>query len=100
MTPTHPLTTSSGTRSGTRSRGSSGAKLTSKPKPRPQRTGVEVKLLYTVADTAHLLSLSERMVYYLLSAGSIRSVKVGRRRYITAQALDAFLAVIDAQLAS
>ncbi len=71
------------------------------PKPRvkapPKRGPVEPKLLYSVAESARLLSLSERKVYYMLARGDIGfSVKTGNRRLIPAWVLEQFAGVRSA----
>ena len=43
----------------------------------------------TVRETAHLLRLSERMVYKLLATGVLASVKVGWSRRVPIVAIDA-----------
>ena len=50
------------------------------------------KLAYTVSEAAQLLSLSRSLVYELINAGRIESVKIGRARRITKSQLDRFLA--------
>ena len=49
------------------------------------------RLAYTVQDAATLLSLSRSLVYELINAGKIETIKIGRARRITAQQLDAYL---------
>ncbi len=47
---------------------------------------------FSIREAARSAGLSERNVHQLALIGAIASVKVGRRRLITPQALDAFLA--------
>ena len=51
------------------------------------------KLAYTVKDAASLLSLSRAQIYRLMDQGDIKFVKIGRSRRITADQLDAFVAL-------
>lgn len=50
------------------------------------------RLAYSVSYAAELLGISKAMLYELLSAGAIRSRKVGARRLIPRDALIEFLA--------
>lgn len=47
----------------------------------------ELPALMTIADTMVYLHCSRQHVYDLLSAGRIKTYKVGRRRYIDADSL-------------
>lgn len=47
----------------------------------------ELPALMTIADTMAYLHCSRQHVYDLLSAGRIKTYKVGRRRYIDADSL-------------
>lgn len=42
------------------------------------------KLTYTIAGAAHALCLSERSIYKMMDAGTLRRVKAGRRTLIPA----------------
>ena len=50
------------------------------------------RLAYTVAQAARALGLSKSMIYDQLRANRLASVKVGKRRIITRQQIDAWLA--------
>ena len=50
------------------------------------------KLLLTVPEAAHLLSIGRSRCYDLVLSGQLRSLKLGRRRLIPREALDAFVA--------
>jgi len=50
------------------------------------------KLAYTVRDAATMLSLSRSLVYELINAGQIETIKIGRARRITANQLAAYIA--------
>lgn len=49
------------------------------------------KLAYTVGEAAQMLSLSRSLMYELINAGKIGTVKIGRARRITKGQLDRFL---------
>ena len=49
------------------------------------------KLAYTVQEAAEMLSLSRSLVYRLIDAGEIQTIKFGRARRITFRQLDAFI---------
>ncbi len=49
------------------------------------------KLAYTVAEAAELLSISRSLLYELIHAGRIESVKFGRSRRITQEQMHRFL---------
>jgi excisionase family DNA binding protein len=50
------------------------------------------RLAYTVTQAARALGLSKSMIYDQLRANRLASVKVGKRRIITRQQIDAWLA--------
>ena len=50
------------------------------------------KIAYTVREAADLLSLSRSLLYEMIHAGRIESVKFGRSRRITEEQILAFLA--------
>lgn len=49
------------------------------------------KLAYTVREAGALLSLSRSLMYELINAGKIDSIKIGKSRRITEQQLQDFL---------
>jgi excisionase family DNA binding protein len=49
------------------------------------------RLAYSVEEAAEALGISRDLIYDLLRTGELASLKVGQRRLITRQALDAFL---------
>lgn len=51
------------------------------------------KLAYTVKEASSLLSLSRAQIYRLMDQGDIKFVKIGRSRRITAEQLQAFVAL-------
>lgn len=55
------------------------------------------RLAYTVKEAASLLSLSRSMVYELIHAGQIGTIKIGRSRRITANQLSTYLTEREAE---
>ena len=53
--------------------------------PRVQR------LAFTVQEAAVMLSLSRSLVYELINAGKIETIKIGRARRITSNQLEKYL---------
>jgi excisionase family DNA binding protein len=51
----------------------------------------ETKLLLTVSEAASVLGISRSVVYELLLAGKIRSIKIGRSRRIPFAVLEEFV---------
>lgn len=49
------------------------------------------KLVYSVNEAAELLSVGRTMVYDLIRDGRLRSLKVGHRRLIAREDLEAFV---------
>ncbi|MBL8087461.1 MAG: helix-turn-helix domain-containing protein [Chthonomonas sp.] len=49
------------------------------------------RLAYTVQEAAALLSLSRSLVYELINAGKIDTIKIGRARRITSNQLEKYL---------
>jgi excisionase family DNA binding protein len=50
------------------------------------------RLAYSITETAEALGVSRDLVYDILRAGALKSVRVGRRRLVSAEALKAYLA--------
>ena len=50
------------------------------------------KLLLTVPEAAHLLSIGRSRCYDLVLSGQLRSLKLGRRRLIPREGLETFVA--------
>jgi excisionase family DNA binding protein len=55
-------------------------------------SGLTDRLAYSVAEAALITGLSRDLLYDEMRAGRLQYLKVGRRRIITRQHLDAFLA--------
>jgi len=51
------------------------------------------KLAYSVDEAAHITGLSRDLLYDQMRTGRLAYLKVGRRRIITRQHLEAFLAL-------
>jgi excisionase family DNA binding protein len=48
--------------------------------------------MLSVQEAAGALGISRSLVYELLSSGALRSTKIGRRRLVPREALEAFVA--------
>lgn len=55
------------------------------------------RLAYTVREAALLLSLSRSLMYELINAGKIETIKIGRARRITSRQLDSYLERCEGQ---
>jgi excisionase family DNA binding protein len=58
----------------------------------PVTSAGESRLAFSPDEAADLLGISRELVFGLLRTGQLKSVKAGRRRLISRQHLDAFLA--------
>lgn len=47
--------------------------------------------VYTVAELANVLKVSNKTVYKLIRTGKLENVRIGRQIRVSAQALDKFL---------
>ncbi|MCE9558043.1 MAG: helix-turn-helix domain-containing protein [Armatimonadetes bacterium] len=56
-----------------------------------ERITHQSKLAYTVVEAGALLSLSRSLMYELINAGKIDTIKIGRARRITFEQLSAFV---------
>jgi excisionase family DNA binding protein len=61
--------------------------------------GGAVRLL-SVVEAGRELGISRSLVYELLASGALRSAKIGRRRFIPREALEAFIAGLAPQVRS
>jgi excisionase family DNA binding protein len=62
-------------------------------RPRPDPTPTPERLAYSVDEAAHLTGLSRDLLYDQMRIGNLAYLKVGRRRLITRQHLEQFLAI-------
>jgi excisionase family DNA binding protein len=53
--------------------------------------GVKPRLL-SIKQTTHELGISRTSTYELIAHGKLKSVKIGRRRFIAVEAIDEFIA--------
>jgi excisionase family DNA binding protein len=67
---------------------------------RKEPTKVAHKNLYTVKDICETLSLGRTHLYQLIARGEIETVKIGRARRITHEALEAFLRKLQIEQAN
>jgi len=58
---------------------------------------VETKALYKVPEAMSLLSLSRTVIYELMRAGRLRSVRQGRTRLIPASAIAEYVALLESE---
>lgn len=54
------------------------------------------KKLHAIPDAAAVLSISPRVLERLIADGKVDTVKIGRRRLVPDEALDAYIARIKA----
>ncbi|MBI1182129.1 MAG: helix-turn-helix domain-containing protein [Alphaproteobacteria bacterium] len=50
------------------------------------------RLCYTVPQASQAMALSQTAIWGLISRGELKSIKIGKRRLITAEALQEFIA--------
>lgn len=55
------------------------------------------RLAYTVKEAALLLSLSRSLVYELINAGKLETIKIGRARRITSRQLESYVAKCESR---
>jgi excisionase family DNA binding protein len=58
------------------------------------------KFLYTVDETANSLSVGRTVVYQLLNARELESVKIGRARRVVHSSIEAYIEKLRQQLQS
>jgi excisionase family DNA binding protein len=56
------------------------------------------QLMYRPAEAAQVLGICRTRVFALIKSGQLRSVKLGAARYITAEALRAFVRELEQEL--
>jgi excisionase family DNA binding protein len=66
---------------------------TGQPAPGPEPG----KALYRIPEAMRLLSLSRSFLYKQISSGRLRSVKEGNARLIPADAITAYVALLEAE---
>lgn len=54
------------------------------------------RLLYAITDAAEQLSISPRVLERLIANGDVKTVMIGRRRLVPAEALDEYVARLKA----
>ena len=70
---------------------------TTKADPANTDTGAGTKALYRVPEAMRLLSLSRSVIYNQIRVGRLRSVKEGSARLIPADAIDDYVALLEAE---
>jgi excisionase family DNA binding protein len=58
------------------------------------------KLMYRPAEAAQALSMGRTAVFALIKSGRLRSIKLGGARFITAEALRAFVCELEDKAAT
>jgi excisionase family DNA binding protein len=58
------------------------------------------QLMYRPAEAAQVLGIGRTRVFALIKAGRLRSVKLGAARFITAEALQAFVRDLEQDISS
>ena len=53
------------------------------------------RLLLTVEEAAEWLGVGRSLMYQLIGSGQVRSVRIGRLRRVTPDALNAYVAALD-----
>lgn len=61
--------------------------------------GESDKLVYSVTEAAEALSIGRTLVFQLIRAGELGSIKIGHRRLITRADLEAFVASLRTEAA-
>lgn len=61
----------------------------------PERDVSVEPLLYRVSDAMRVLSMSRTVIYDLIRAGRLRTVKQGRTRLIPASAIAEYVALLE-----
>ena len=56
---------------------------------------VPIRRLYRVPEVMELLSMSRSVIYEQIRAGRLRTVKQGRRRYVTAAGITDYVALLE-----
>lgn len=65
------------------------------PRPNPRAKFPPSKLLYSVADVAHMLSIGRSMAYRLVQDGTLPTVSIGARKLVAAEGLHAYVASLE-----
>ena len=60
-------------------------------------TAVADRALYGIPEAMALLSMSRTVVYEQIRAGRLRTVHQGRRCYVTAGALERYVALLESE---
>ena len=68
------------------------------PMPTTSETGAaEAPRLLSIKYACHILGLSRTTLYALMASGQLRSVTVGRRRFVPRDAIEEFIASLPAE---
>ncbi|MFF2627846.1 helix-turn-helix domain-containing protein [Kitasatospora griseola] len=64
-------------------------------KPRARSRNGTVPILYRVDDVVEMLNLSRTVIYDLIRAGRLRTVKEGRSRLVPVSAINDYVALLE-----
>ena len=53
------------------------------------------QLMYRPVEAAHMLGMGRTAIFALIKSGRLRSIKLGSARFITADALQAFVSELE-----
>jgi len=59
----------------------------------------QYKKLYTPEEAAELLSIARTRCFQLMGSGRLRSIRVGKVRRVSAEAIDQFIAELEGEQA-
>ena len=60
-------------------------------------TAIAERALYSIVDTMALLSMSRSVLYEQIRAGRLQAVHQGRRCYVTAMAIERYVALLESE---
>ena len=60
-------------------------------------TAIAERALYSIVDTMALLSMSRTVIYEQIRAGRLHTVHQGRRCYVTAAAIEGYVALLESE---
>lgn len=60
-------------------------------------TAIAERALYSIVDTMALLSMSRTVIYEQIRAGRLQTVHQGRRCYVTAAAIESYVALLESE---
>ena len=55
------------------------------------------RIMYSIPEAMVLLSVSRTVIYEQIRSGRLRTVKLGRRRYVTASAIAGYVELLESE---